>query len=162
MRILAFDPGYDRLGVAVVEKKTGERESLAYSSCFTTSAKDSFEERLRQIGLETERLLLAFGPGALALERLYFTNNQKTAMHVAEVRGVLTYLAARGGIPLFEYTPQQIKVAVTGSGASSKTQVEKMIPMLVRLEKVPRFDDEYDAIAVALCCAASERETRLP
>jgi len=98
-----------------------------------------------------------YTPKALALENLFFTNNQKTAITVAEARGVILYQAAIHGLPVYEYGPGQIKVAVTGYGKSDKEQIISMIPRLIGIQKTITHDDEYDAIAVGLTCFATER-----
>ena len=150
MKILAIDPGYERLGIAVLEKLPKQKETLLYSDCFKTSAKLPFPERLLAIGDETARLMEKFSPDAFVLEKLFFKNNAKTAMHVAEVRGALMYLAISGGIPLFEYTPLEIKMAIAGYGRGDKQQVIDMVGKLVKIEKKIEHDDEYDAIAAGL------------
>jgi crossover junction endodeoxyribonuclease RuvC len=166
MKILGIDPGYDRLGIAVVERSASGRgpETLIYSDCYTTSPKEDFYVRLGQVGKEVHRIITEYKPDALAIETLFITKNQKTAMHVAETRGVIAYEAVQAGIPIFEYNPGQIKIAVTGHGASDKTQVMKMIPLLVKIDLTDKknsskkgIDDEYDAIAVALTCLAHEK-----
>ena len=151
-RILALDPGYDRLGIAVLEGTT-----LLFSKCFTTPKTLAFEERLQLVGKEVENSIKKYKPQALALETLFFAKNQKTALHVAEVRGMLIYIAMQHGLTLFEYQPSAIKIAVTGVGNADKKQVMAMIPRLINLEKEPKHDDEYDAIAVGITCIASER-----
>lgn len=156
MRVLAVDPGYERLGVAIIEKK-GSRENLLYSNCFQTAAKLSFDERLTLLGEEFEKLLQEYTPQVFASEALFFTKNQKTAMDVASVRGALFYIAKRHKLPIYEYTPLQIKIAVTGYGKSDKNQVTEMVKKLIKIEKKIKLDDEYDAIAVGLTCLASER-----
>src|SRR3989344_9268568 len=110
MRVLAIDPGYGRCGVAVVEKGNGG-ETLLYSDCIETSSSLAFPERLAVVAEECGRLVEKYTPDAVALEKLYFAKNQKTAMRVAEVRGALIGLAARHGIPVFEYTPGEVKSA---------------------------------------------------
>ena len=156
MRILAFDPGYERLGVAVVEKISG-KESLVHSDCIRTKASAEFAERLRQLGAAAEELINKWQPDAVALEEVFFEKNAKTAMQVAEVRGVLTYLAAKAGLPVHQYTPAEVKVAVTGHGASDKRAVAAMVVRLVSVGAKKRLDDEVDAIAVGLTCLASIR-----
>ncbi len=151
-RILALDPGYDRLGIAVLEGN-----SLLYSDCVTTPKSASFQERLGMAGTEVERVIAEYSPNALALETLFFSSNRTTAMHVAEVRGMLIYIAAQKGLKLFEYAPGAVKIAVTGVGNADKNQVIHMVPKLLKLEKVPKYDDEYDAIAVGITCIASEK-----
>lgn len=156
MRVLGVDPGYDRLGVAVLEKKDGE-DVLVHSNCITTNKTSSFEDRLFELGEALTKLLSTYTPECVALETLYFNKNQKTAMAVAEMRGIVQFLARTHRCSVYEYTPQQIKVAVTGYGKSDKEQVAFMVKKL--LPGVPErgHDDEYDAIAVGLTALASVR-----
>ena len=156
MRVLAFDPGYERLGIAVLERGNG-REKLLYSACVRTSAKDSFAARLAILGREVESLIGTWAPGCVALESLYFENNAKTAMNVSAVRGMLLYLSARSNLAAHEYTPLQVKVAITGNGRSDKAGIALMVPRLVRMPPGKRLDDEIDAIAVGITCLASIR-----
>lgn len=156
MRVLAFDPGYERLGAAVVER-AGAREKLVHSECIRTKSTTPFPERLGALGEAVVELIKRYEPGAIALETVYFEKNAKTAMQIAEVRGMLIYLAGSRGLPLYEYSPLQVKVAVTGNGRSEKKAVESMIGRLVALPVRKRLDDELDAIAVGLTCLASER-----
>lgn len=156
-RIIAVDPGYERVGFAVIEKEERGKEILLYSDCFETSAKLPFEERLLSIGAETERLIKKWGPEAFAIETLFFNTNQKTASRVSEARGALIYLAARHGLSVSEYTPLQVKIAITGYGRSEKRQVTDMVKKLITIEKSIKRDDEYDAIAIGLTHLASEK-----
>lgn len=157
-RVLGIDPGYDRLGIAVIEGGATDGV-LLYSACFSTSPKDPFYTRLAVVGAEISRIIDIYEPDRLSIESLFITKNQKTAMHVAEARGVICYEAGRRNIPIHEYTPGQIKIAVTGHGASNKSQVVKMIPFLIKIpaQNKKMLDDEYDAIAVALTCLATIR-----
>lgn len=150
MKILAIDPGYERLGVAVLEKKQGAKETLLYSCCIRTPATDSFDQRILTIGLEVEKIIAEFQPEGLAIENLFLSNNQKTAMRVAEVRGLILYLAAKNSMIIGEMTPLQIKLAVTGDGKSSKNQMIKMVHLLIKTKNKKMLDDEYDAIAGGL------------
>lgn len=150
MRILAIDPGYERLGIAILEKKSGQKDLLLYSDCFKTSAKDSFEKRLFLIGEKIEKLVDQYSPQALAIENLFLSNNQKTAMRVAEVRGAILYIATKNNLKISEMTPLQIKLAVTGDGKSSKNQMIKMVHLLIKTENKKMIDDEYDAIAAGI------------
>jgi len=151
MKILGIDPGYERLGIAVLEKNKGDKkEKVIYSDCFKTSAKMPFEERLLLLGREVERVINFYQPDGLAIETLFFTNNQKTAMNVAEVRGTILYIAKCAGLTLQQFTPMQIKVAVAGHGQGDKRAVTDMVTKLVLIEKEIKHDDEYDAIAIAL------------
>lgn len=156
MRVLAIDPGYGRCGVAIVEKRGG-KELLLYSDCIETAATLEFNERLSTVVRECERLALAHAPQCVALESLFFSKNQKTAMRVAEVRGALISLATSLGLPVHEYNPGEIKSAVAGSGRADKTAVTKMLHLLVTIEKRVRHDDEYDAIAIGLTHLARAR-----
>ena len=156
MRVLAFDPGFERLGAAVVEKING-KEVLVHSECIRTPATHPFPERLRMLGEAAEALIKKWKPDAVAIEELYFEKNAKTAMKVGAVSGVLAYVAASRGLPLYEYTPLEVKVAVTGYGKSEKTAVAAMVARLVRLPDKKRLDDEIDAIAVGITCLASIR-----
>ena len=156
MRVLAIDPGYGRCGVAVVEKENAQ-EKLLYSDCIETSKNDPFPERLAAVVEACTQLLKTYRPESVALEKLYFSKNQKTAMHVAEVRGALIALAAAKDLPVFEYTPGEVKAAAAGFGGADKTAVIKMLHALVTIEKKITHDDEYDAIAVGITHLARAR-----
>lgn len=156
MRVLGIDPGYDRLGVAVVDKNHAHGV-LLFSSCITTDRTETFDQRLGTLGRALSDIFTAHTPDIVAIEHLYFNTNQKTAVHVAEVRGVVVYLASLHGCKVLEYTPQAIKVAVTGYGKSDKRQVADMVTRLLPGIKKDALDDEYDAIAIALTAIASVR-----
>jgi crossover junction endodeoxyribonuclease RuvC len=119
MRVLAIDPGYGRCGVAILEKHSG-KEVLIYSDCIETAAGDPFPERLAAVADAAARLATEYEPDCMALEKLYITKNQKTAMQVAEVRGALLQVAAVAGLTVAEYTPGQVKQATTGYGSADK------------------------------------------
>lgn len=155
-RVLAFDPGFERLGAAVLDREGG-KEVLVYSDCIRTSPTLTFTDRLKELGLAVEALITTYTPTTVALEDVYFAKNEKTAMKIAEVRGVLAYLAAKNNLIIYEYTPMQVKVAITGYGKSDKAAVSAMVPRLVALEPKKRLDDELDAIAIGLTCLASVR-----
>lgn len=160
MKVLGIDPGYGRCGVAVVEKVSG-KEVLLYSDCIETSSKDDFSDRLAAVADGCTRLMREHSPDCVAMERLYFTSNQKTAMRVAEVRGALLNTAALAGIPVFEYTPGQIKSASAGYGGADKAAVARMLHALLKIDKKIKYDDEYDAIAVGVTHIAHSRATPL-
>jgi len=149
MKVLAIDPGYERCGVAVIER-TGRKEQLLYSDCIQTSKELPFHERLSIIASECGRLIGEYAPTAVAIEKLYFNANKKTAMAVSEVRGALINTALERRLVVSEYTPSQIKVAVTGYGNADKKQIILMVQKLIKIEKEIRFDDEYDAIAIGI------------
>ena len=156
MKVLAIDPGYGRCGVAVVEKNPSTmlgasgRERLVYSACIETPAQMDFPERLAIVAHECVRLIKTHAPDCVALEKLYFQNNQKTAMRVAEVRGALISAAQGAGISVFEYTPGEVKSAAAGSGRADKKAVARMLHALMKIDKKIAHDDEYDAIAIAV------------
>ncbi len=156
MKVLGIDPGYGRCGMAIVEKEGGH-ERVVYSTCIETSGKRTFPERLSEVVDACVALIESYKPRALVLERLYFNSNQKTAMQVAEVRGALMYVATRAGIPMHEYTPAQVKLAVAGWGQSDKKGVARMLHALLKIEKEIEHDDEYDAIAVGVTHLAHVR-----
>lgn len=141
---LAIDPGYDRLGVAVFDGTT-----LIHSECFVPPL-GPFPERLLAVYTRVSGLISEFGPTSLAIESLFFNKNQKTAIHVAEARGAITVAAMKEGLTVHEYSPQAVKIAVTGSGNAAKEAVVRMIDRLVVLPKRKRLDDEYDAIALGI------------
>ena len=156
MRILGIDPGYDRLGIAILER-TATSEQFVYGACVQTSASLPFAERLSLVGDAITECIYKHTPAHVALEQVFFNTNQKTAMDVAAVRGVIMYLAHAHALPVFEYTPPQIKTAVTGSGRANKREVMHMLYHLSKLPEKKRLDDEYDAIAVALTHSAVHR-----
>lgn len=157
MKIIGIDPGYERLGIAVVEKPEKGKEILLFSECFKTSSKLAFPDRLRSLGEEFSRLIELYEPETLAIETLFINTNQKTAMHVSEARGVLLFLARLNNLSVSEFTPLQIKMAITSYGKADKRQMISMIPKLIKIDKEIEHDDEYDAIAVALTHLAYKR-----
>ncbi len=158
MKILGIDPGYDRLGLAVIEKPERGKEAVLYSTCLQTSSKDPIYLRLHRIGQEISRVLDRFKPNVMAMETLFLSTNQKTAMRVAEARGIIIYEAIKREIPIFEYSPMEIKCAITGDGTSDKTRMVKMVRLLIVLPDKKALDDEYDAIAVALTHSAINKK----
>jgi len=158
MRILGIDPGFERLGVAILEKEKGGKESVVFSECFKTPAGLNFSDRLKMIGEEVKKVIKKYKPDILSIETLFLTTNQKTVMHVAEARGVVIYEASMAGLKIFEASPPQIKIATTGYGRADKAQIIKMVHMLVKLDKAKKSDDELDAIAIALTAFAHIRE----
>jgi len=156
MIILAIDPGYERVGIAIIKQNKERTGIVRYSDCFMTPSKDPFPKRLAHVGNEIERVIRTFQPKRLAIEKLFFNKNQKTAMRVAEVRGMILYLATLHGLMISEYSPQEIKIAITGYGKGNKDQVIRMVQTLIKIDKNIAYDDEYDAIAIGLTCCASE------
>lgn len=154
MRILGIDPGYAIVGYGIIEYNAGKYYSVDYGS-ITTDAEMPFPMRLQHIYNELVSVIIKNDPDEMAIERLYFQNNQKTAIAVAEARGVILLASQMNNISISEYTPLQVKLAVTGYGQAKKPQVMEMTRRLLRLESVPKPDDTADALAMAICHAQS-------
>ena len=159
MKVLALDPGYDRLGVAVLEHGNN-KEILLYSGCIVTDRNAEFIDRLSHIGNEVANLLETHSPDAVALETLFFNKNIKTAIGVAQARGIILYLARSACSTIYEFGPQEIKVAVTGYGKSDKSAVIDMVKRLIQNAPKEALDDEYDAIAVGITALAHHPKGR--
>ncbi|MEN9390383.1 MAG: crossover junction endodeoxyribonuclease RuvC, crossover junction endodeoxyribonuclease RuvC [Candidatus Parcubacteria bacterium] len=149
---IAIDPGYDRIGIAVFEGK-----ALVHSECFETDKKAEFTDRLLAVHKHVTAALKKCKPESLALETLFFSTNVKTAIKVSEARGVILLAAAQAGVAVHEYSPQAVKIAVTGSGTAPKEAVIRMVARLVQRGTKKRLDDEYDAIALGLAHTATIR-----
>ncbi len=152
MRILGIDPGYAIVGYGVLDYQ-GSRFSTVEYGAVTTPAGLPMEQRLGMIYTGLDEIISRTAPEAMAVEQLFFTTNQKTAIAVAQARGVILLCAQQQGVPVFEYTPLQVKQAVVGYGKAVKTQVMEMTRRLLALEKVPKPDDTADALAIAICHA---------
>lgn len=152
MRILGIDPGYAIVGYGFVDYHRGKFTVVDYGAV-TTPAGMPFGKRLEIIFKQANAMIEYMNPDALGIEKLFFTNNQKTGIDVAQARGVVLLAASIHNIPVFEYTPLEIKQAVTGYGRAEKKQVMEMTRQLLKLEKVPKPDDTADALAVAICHA---------
>lgn len=160
VRILGIDPGFDRLGICILDKEEN-KETLIYSTCIQTSKKDSFEKRLFFAGDELRKVIEKHKPEELAIEKLFFTKNQTTAINVAEIRGVILYLSYINNLSINEYSPPEIKLAVTGYGRATKQDMAIMIPKILNSQiKGNLLDDELDSIAIALTHSA-HRKIRL-
>lgn len=156
MRVLGIDPGYAIVGFGCVEYTGSSFTTLQYGA-ITTQSHTVFEDRLAEVYADMVEVLKAAKPDAMAIETLFFTNNQKTAIAVAEARGVILLAARQANVPIFEYTPMQIKQSVAGYGAATKKQVQEMTRRLLQLQSVPKPDDTADALAVAICHSHSSR-----
>lgn len=157
MRIIAVDPGYERLGVAIMNKEKGGKETLVYSDCIMTPKSLPHPERLAKLGEELDRIIDEYKPEALGVETLFFAKSVTSALKVAEARGVILHAGARRGIKVHEFSPMDIKIAVTGHGKSDKKQVISMVERLVKISKPIKYDDEYDAIACGITFFAHYR-----
>lgn len=160
MRILGIDPGVATIGFGLVETNRADVRMLTYGA-ITTPAGLPLSKRLLQISMDMEELIRQTKPEVISIEELFFNNNITTGIAVAHGRGVILCAAEKCGIPLFEYTPSQVKLAVTGYGKAQKLQVMDMTKRLLKLKAVPRPDDAADALALAICHARS-RTSRLP
>lgn len=158
MVTISIDPGYERLGIAVLQKERGKKEELLFSECFKTSSKLKLHERIFLAGEEVERIITLYKPNRFAIESVFHTNNTKTVLGVAEVRGVLMFIASKHNLLISEYTPPQIKNAVTGYGKATKDQVYLMVSKLITITKKTKQDDEIDAIAIGITDLASARD----
>lgn len=152
--ILAVDPGFDRAGIAVLNK-----EKLLYSHCIETNRKLPHYERLHKIGGIVRKVIKKWKPQSLAIESLFFNQNTTNALKVSEARGVIIYEATRVGLEICEYSPQAIKIAVTGYGRADKIQMAMMVKKLIDLPKKSskRLDDEVDAIALGITHLATKK-----
>jgi len=150
MIVIGIDPGVARLGYGVIKVDKGVATPLCYG-CIQTKAGRRQAERLLAIYTEITALLTKYPPDFLAIEKLFFTKNVTSAMSVSEVRGVILLAAEQHNIPVEEYTPNQIKQAITGSGRADKEQMQEMIKRLLHLDEVPKPDDAADGLSIALC-----------
>ncbi|MBR6006289.1 MAG: crossover junction endodeoxyribonuclease RuvC [Clostridia bacterium] len=152
MIVLGIDPGYAILGYGVLDVQNGKTKAIDCGVIETTPAM-TFPERLERLYTGTLALIEHFKPDHIAFEELFFYRNTTTALQVAAARGVAILASQQAGLPLYEYTPMQIKQSVTGDGHADKKQVQTMVKLLLHLNKVPKPDDAADALGVALCHA---------
>ena len=154
MRILGIDPGYATIGFGLIEAERWNARVLSYGA-ITTPAGLPLSRRLYQISRDAEELIGKLQPDAISIEELFFNTNITTGIAVAHARGVLLCAAEKCGVPLFEYTPGQVKLAVTGYGKADKHQVQNMVRLLLSMPEIARPDDAADALAVAITHANS-------
>ncbi len=154
MVVLGIDPGYAIVGFGLLNSDRGVSTLLACGA-INTLAGLPLSKRLLQIANDLEELIMQFKPDVMAVERLYFGNNVTTGIGVAQARGVILMIAEKHGIPIHEYDPSQVKMAVVGYGKAEKRQVMDMTKRLLNLKAVPKPDDAADAVAIALCHARS-------
>lgn len=160
MRILGLDPGTGRLGYAVIETLSGRMRCLA-CGCTETAQGGTPGTRLQELRNAIRDLVRRFRPEQAILERLYFSTNVRTALAVAEARGMLLTLLADAVIPVLEVSPQEVKSGVTGKGNAPKPQVQRMVTLLFGLEKPPQPDDAADALAIAYAATARVARAKL-
>ena len=156
MRILGIDPGFAITGYSIIDY-IGNKFYLRTSGAKLTEAKTSFPLRLEKINKELAEIIENYNPDAMSIEELFFNNNAKTAINVAQARGVILVTARMHNLDIFEYTPLQVKQAVTGYGRADKIQVQRMVKMILNEEKLPKLDDVTDSMAMAICHAHSAK-----
>ncbi len=152
MIILGIDPGYAIVGWGVIEY-TSNRFSVVDYGAVTTEAGTPFNDRLKEVYDGVDSIIKRYSPEALSIEKLFYNTNAKTVIDVAQARGVINLAAVQNSIPIFEYTPLQVKQSVVGYGRAEKKQVQEMTRVILKLEKIPKPDDTADALAMAICHA---------
>ncbi len=150
MRILGIDPGYALVGYGIIDVVGNSLKPVKYG-CIKTDSKETFYSRMMQINQELKTILAEFEPEELAIEKLFFSRNTSTALDVAQVRGAIIQEALNHNLQVFEYTPVEVKLAVTGYGKADKQQIQQMIKSLLHLVEIPKPDDTADALAIAIC-----------
>ncbi len=151
--ILGIDPGFGRMGFGCIRVDHGRCTAIDFG-VVTTKAGEEFGDRLKYLAEDLRSLMKKLKPSVVAMEKLYFTSNALTAMRVAEARGAALLVAAEEGIPVVEFTPSQIKKALTGDGRADKRAMQRMVALLLELPRVPKPDDAADALAVAITAAS--------
>ena len=159
MLIMGIDPGTAITGFGIIDNKGNNFKPIHYG-CIRTSSKLALAERLQLIHKDMIDLIDEFRPEACAIEQLFFNKNIRTALAVGHARGVIMLAAANKDIPVFEYTPLQVKQSVVGYGRAQKSQVQKMVQTFLALNQIPKPDDVADALAISICHAHSYKLTR--
>jgi len=150
MKALGIDPGTAKTGYGILESE-GDAVRLVEYGCIKTSSKETAPKRLTRICSGIKKIISKHKPKWIAVEKLFFGSNIKTAMSVSQARGVVLLAASQAGLDIAEYTPLEVKMALTGYGRADKQQVQQMVKTLLKLETIPKPDDAADALAVALC-----------
>ncbi len=152
MRILGIDPGYAIIGWGVIDYEKNHFSTVDYGAIFT-KAGEPFEKRLEVIFDDVSAIIARYTPDVMSIEKLFFNTNAKTAIDVSQARGVTLLAAVKKKIPIFEYTPLQVKQSVVGYGRAEKQQVQEMTKIILHLPKIPKPDDTADSLALAICHA---------
>ncbi|MFH1610320.1 MAG: crossover junction endodeoxyribonuclease RuvC [Patescibacteria group bacterium] len=155
--ILGIDPGYARAGWSILES-SGQNLKLIDCGCLETTKETQHATRLKFLHTELNKIIRKYKPEILSVEDLFFFKNLKTAIKVAEARGVILITAIENDLEIKEFTPLQIKQALVGYGRAEKKQIQQMVKMILNLEKIPQPDDAADAIAVAITCVNSTKK----
>ncbi|MFA4830609.1 MAG: crossover junction endodeoxyribonuclease RuvC [Patescibacteria group bacterium] len=156
VRIIGIDPGFGRIGWGVIEKQNGDWIHVAHG-CIETGAGEPFTDRLAELHRELNKIIKKYHPDRAAVEDLFFFKNVKTAMKVGQARGVILLTLSQAGMPIDEFTPLQVKQAMTGYGRAEKGQMQKMVKVILHLKCASLQDDAADALAAALTGGASLR-----
>lgn len=159
MIILGIDPGTATTGYGVIEidlKNRKSLRSLAYG-CITTLPSKSDGQRLKEIEQELSKIINKYKPDILAVERIFFFKNQKTIITVSQAKGVIILTATKKKVPVVEFSPVEVKMAVSGYGRAEKKQIQKLIQSLLNLDDLPKPDDAADALGIAICCSQGLR-----
>ena len=156
MRILGIDPGIAIVGYGIVDKSANAYKAVKYDA-ITTKAHTPIENRLLSIYNELDLIIKEYKPEVMSVEELFFNNNAKTAFAVGQARGVILLAAVQNNLPIYEYTPLQVKQALTGYGRADKNQIQQMVKAMLGLSAVPKPDDVADALAIAMCHGNSMR-----
>ena len=156
MRILGIDPGFAITGYSIIDY-VGNKFKLITSGAVTTQAGVSFPLRLTKIYDDLTMIVNEYKPDAISVEELFFNNNAKTAINVAQARGAVILVGCKNNVPTYEYTPLQVKQAVTGYGRADKIQVHRMLKAVLKVDTLPKLDDITDSMAIAICHAHSAR-----
>lgn len=154
--VLGIDPGLADTGYGLILKDGGRLSLIAYG-CVKTKKDKDLGERLKQINRELTALIKKFKPTQLAVEQLFFCKNVKTALVVGQARGVIILTAIENNLPIYEFTPLQVKQAVASYGRAEKRQIQEMVKILLHLKNCPQPDDAADALAIAICCAQTNQ-----
>lgn len=151
-RILGVDPGFGRIGWGVIELRKGKWVGISYG-CIETNKKADFVDRLQELNLDLAKIIKKYEPDYSAVEELFFYTNVKTAIKVGQARGVILLTLKQANVPVYEFTPLQIKQSITGYGRAEKGQLQRMVKMMLGVKKPITPDDAADALAVALTCS---------
>lgn len=155
MRILGIDPGFGRVGWGVIDQTKGSDWSVLGYGCIATSSKETFIDRLKVIHEEVVGIIKKYKPDRMAVEEVFYFKNAKTVIDVAQARGVIVLTSVKNNLPVDEFTPLQVKQAVTGYGRAEKAQMQKMVATILKMKEKIKSDDAADALAVALCAGQS-------
>ena len=152
MRILGIDPGLAIVGYSIIDIKNGEHILVSSGSIQTDKTKTD-ASRLFEIETDMQTIIDKYKPDIASVEKLFYFKNQKTIIPVAEARGVILSVLEKNSIPIYEYTPIEVKQMITGYGRATKNEVAKIVEMTVKYKKIPKLDDTVDSIAIAICCS---------